>query len=343
MTLTLLQIFFIISWIIILIIALDIARKQKFNALHFLVFISIWIWLLVFTAFPWILNAVWGLFWLQRWADLLVYISIIFLIYFSLLLLNKVESNAEKTTSLVRSIALENSEKKLLKWDVWFIVRVYNEDKVVKNTIEELLKNWYTNIVVVNDWSTDNSLKILSEIKNIIILNHYINRWWWAALETWFEYFRRYWWVKYICTFDADWQHLIKDLEKFLQELEKDKDLEVVLGSRFIKKTNTNVKLLRKIILKLWILFTFFISNIRLTDSHNWYRVFRAWVLNKLKLTIDDMSYASELIDIIWQKKIKFLEVPVDIVYTDYSISKWQKSSNAINIALKMIWSKFFR
>jgi hypothetical protein len=37
------------------------------------------------------------------------------------------------------------------------------------------------------------------------------------------------------------------------------------------------------------------------------------------------------------------MEVPVDIVYTDYSISKWQKSSNAINIALKMIWSKFFR
>jgi hypothetical protein len=37
------------------------------------------------------------------------------------------------------------------------------------------------------------------------------------------------------------------------------------------------------------------------------------------------------------------VEVPVNIVYTDYSLSKWQKSLNAINIALKMIWSKFFK
>jgi hypothetical protein len=44
--------------------------------------------------------------------------------------------------------------------------------------------------------------------------------------------------------------------------------------------------------------------------------------LQKIKLKIDDMSYASELVDIISQKNIKFMEVPVDIVYTDYSISK---------------------
>jgi len=58
---------------------------------------------------------------------------------------------------------------------------------------------------------------------------------------------------------------------------------------------------------------------------------------------MDGMSYASEMIDIIAQKNIKFKEVPVDIIYTDYSMYKWQKSSNAINIAFKMIWIKFFR
>jgi hypothetical protein len=36
---TLLQFFFIISGIIILILAVDISKKQKFNALHFLVFL----------------------------------------------------------------------------------------------------------------------------------------------------------------------------------------------------------------------------------------------------------------------------------------------------------------
>lgn len=340
---SLLEVFFIISWVIILILALDVARKQKFNALHFLVFIWIWSWLLVFSFFPWILNYIWWIFWLQRWADIMVYWSIIFLIYFVLLLLSKIERNSEDFTKLVREIAIQNSEKKIIEWEIWFIVRAYNEWKVIKETLNNLINNWYKNIVVVNDWSRDNSLSILNELEDIIVLSHYINRWWWAALETWFEYFRRFWKVKYVCSFDADMQHQIKDLEKFLIEFENDKSLKVVLGSRFIKRTNTNVKLSRKIILKLWILFTFFLSNIKLTDSHNWYRVFKIDILNEIKLSIDDMSYASELIDIIAQKKIPFKEVPVDIIYTDYSISKWQKSSNAINIAIKFIWNKFFR
>lgn len=58
---------------------------------------------------------------------------------------------------------------------------------------------------------------------------------------------------------------------------------------------------------------------------------------------MDDMSYASEMIDIIANKKIIFTEVPVNIIYTEYSLSKWQSSWNAINIALKTIWYKFFR
>ena len=49
------------------------------------------------------------------------------------------------------------------------------------------------------------------------------------------------------------------------------------------------------------------------------------------------------MIDIISDKHIKFAEVPVDIIYTDYSMHKGQKSSNAINIALKMIWNKFLK
>ncbi len=35
----LLQVFFAVSGIVIFVIALDISRRQKFNALHFLVFL----------------------------------------------------------------------------------------------------------------------------------------------------------------------------------------------------------------------------------------------------------------------------------------------------------------
>jgi len=160
---TLLEIFFVISWVIILLFSFDIAKRQKFNALHFLVFFVIWITLLLFSFFPEILNYVWKIFWLQRWADLLVYVSIIFLIYFSLLLLNKIESNSRDLTLLIRNLAIENSSQIFINWEIVFLIRVYNEEKVLKNTIDEIIKSWYKNILVVNDWSTDNSLKILKE------------------------------------------------------------------------------------------------------------------------------------------------------------------------------------
>ena len=137
----LLQVFFIVSGIIIFIISFDIAKKQKFNALHFLIFLWIWFALLLFSFFPSFLNWIWWFFGLQRGADLLVYSSIIFLIYFVLLLLSKHVDNKDSITDLVRELAIENSEKIILKGRFIILVRAYNEWGVIKNTINEILKS----------------------------------------------------------------------------------------------------------------------------------------------------------------------------------------------------------
>lgn len=341
---TLLEFFFIISWIIILIIAFDIARKQKFNALHFVVFIWVWWGLLVFALFPNILNLLWNLFWVARWADVLVYWAIIFLLYFVLLLLSKHVENKESMTKLIREIAIDNSDKKIIAWNEVFLVRAYNEASVIKWVLENILNAGYKNILVINDWSSDNTKNIVKGLwEKIFLVNHSINRWAGAALETWFEYLRRYGDVKYVITFDADWQHDILDAVKFIDLFEKESDLWVIFGSRFMEKTTSNVPFFRKITLFLWKIFTYFISWINLTDAHNWYRALRLDVVKNIHLTIDTMAYASELIDEVHNHKIKFSEVPVNITYTEYSLAKWQKSTNAINIVLRIIWSKFFR
>lgn len=341
---TLLEFFFLISWSIILILSIDISRKQKFNALHFIVFLWIWIWLLTFSFFPNVLNSIWNIFWVARWADVLVYTSIIFLLYFVLLLLNKHIENKENITELVRSIWIENSNHKIIKWNEVFLIRVYNEAEVIKWVLDEIVDSWYDNILVINDWSTDDSRLLLESYWNeIVLINHLKNRWWWAALKTWLEYLKKYWKTNLIITFDADWQHSLKNLELFFDEFKNNKNLDIVLWSRFIKHTNTNVPFIRKQILFLWKLFTFFMSKIYLTDSHNWYRVFKSSILNKIDVSMDWMEYASELIESIWKNKLNFKEVPVDIKYTEYSLNKWQSNWNAINIAIRFIWKKFFK
>ena len=341
----LLEFFFIISGIIILILALDISKKQKFNALHFFVFLSVWWWLLVFTVFPWILNRIWNIFWVARWADVLVYVSIIFLLYFVLLLLSKHVNNRDSITELVREIAIENSCKKIIKSKIVLVIRTYNEAEVLKSVIDSILSYWYDSILVIDDGSTDNSKKILNKFwDRLLVIKHLKNRWAWAALETGFEYLRRFWEVKYIVSFDADWQHSIKDLPKFIKAFESDDKLWAVFWSRFIKKTESNVPFLRRITLFIWRIFTLFVSHVYLTDAHNWYRAFTMKTIKKIKLTIDWMAYASELIEEMKSKNIKIIEVPVNITYTSYSLQKWQKWAwNAIDLALRFIWNKFFR
>lgn len=340
---TLLEIFFVVSGVIILIFSFDIAKRQKFNALHFLVFFVIWITLLLFSFFPEVLNYVWSVFWLQRWADLLVYVSIIFLIYFSLLLLNKIESTSRDLTLFIRNLAIESSKKQNISWKYLFIIPAYNEGEVIYQTVKNVLDNWYENILVVNDWSNDNTISELSKLwDKITIISHLKNRWQWAALETWFEYVRRFCDVEYIITYDSDWQHCIEDVKTFDEAIKNNPEIKVFLWSRFKWKTK-NMSIFKRIILKLAIIFTFIISSIKLSDTHNWFRALKKDSLNDIKITIDGMWHASEILDIISAKNIAYIEVPVSIIYTDYSIAKWQKASNAINIALKMIWMKFFR
>ena len=109
---TLLQVIFIISAFIILLIWFDIIRKQRFNFLHIFIFIAIALALIIFSLYPSILAILWKIFWTQRGADVLVYLSIIFLLYFVLFLFNKIEKQKEKITRLVREITILEYELK---------------------------------------------------------------------------------------------------------------------------------------------------------------------------------------------------------------------------------------
>jgi len=237
--------------------------------------------------------------------------------------------------------------KKINKDDIYFLIRSYNEMKELPNVLKSIKNEWFNNIIIVDDWSKDWTWDFVEKrYPDIIYLKHFFNLGWWAALETWFEYIRRNKVeknIKFVITFDADWQHDIKDVYNFILEFERNNDLDIVLWSRFIKKTNSNVPLFRKLILNLGKIFTSIISWIKLTDSHNGYRMIKSEVIDKIQLTMNWMEYASEMIDIMSFENFIFKEVPVNIKYTQYSLSKWQKSSNAINIALKVIWNKFFK
>lgn len=110
--------------------------------------------------------------------------------------------------------------------------------------------------MITNDGSRDATFSVAHafEAKNpgVVVLRHAKNRGQGAALETGFEYLRRYGSnVEYVVTYDADGQHDLADLLSFSKVLDAEKDVEIVLGSRFLGETKSNVPFGRRIVLKL--------------------------------------------------------------------------------------------
>ncbi len=234
------------------------------------------------------------------------------------------------------------------KNNIVFLIRAYNEATRIMNVIEGIFTAGYTQILVIDDGSTDGTQALLRDLiqeQRIHFVHHITNRGAWAALETGLEYIRQNgtknsW--EYLVTFDADGQHDVWDMDKFIQAFDADASLDVVLGSRFIVKTNTNVPFLRRCILAWGRIFTSLVSGIHLTDAHNGYRMIRVWVLDRVRITMDGMEYASELIDQIGIYHLHFAEVPVNIHYDEYTLGKWQRYGGPLRIVIRMLFKKFF-
>ena len=220
--------------------------------------------------------------------------------------------------------------------EVCVIIPVYNEGQVIKDTIEGVLKK-YPYVVCVNDGSTDNSLDQIKQT-NALVVDHPINMGQGAALQTGIEFALQFESFKYFVTFDADGQHSIKDVEVMVKVM-TEQTVDIVVGSRFLGEA-VNIKPLKKVILKLAVKFTNHFSGVRLTDTHNGLRVINRRFAEVINISMPGMAHASELIDKMGRGNWKYKEVPVKIIYTDYSKAKGQSMLNSINIFTDIILSR---
>ena len=223
--------------------------------------------------------------------------------------------------------------------EVAIIIPVYNEAEVIGGVIKNVKKQ-FQNVICIDDGSKDDSA---AEIKKsgAILIRHPINIGQGAALQTGIEYALLDTSTEYFVTYDADGQHSLNDVLSMLKTIKESK-VDIVLGSRFLGRAE-NITWLKRRILKLAVLFSNKISGIKLSDAHNGLRVFNRKVASQLSITMPDFSHASEIIERIVQKKFSYKEVPVNIIYTDYSRKKGQSIMNAVNISFDIILNKVTR
>ena len=212
--------------------------------------------------------------------------------------------------------------------DVWVIIPVYNEAQVIAGVVEGVLPV-FRNVVCVDDGSRDTSAERIFHTRAHLV-SHPVNLGQGAALQTGLEYALLQPGAEYFVTFDADGQHRVEDAADLVRAV-KDGDADVALGSRFLE-TPEQVPWLKHILLKAVALMSPSARQLRLTDAHNGLRVFNRAAAASLKITMNGMAHASEIVAYLSRSQLSVTEVPVTVLYTDYSKAKGQSLINGVNI-----------
>lgn len=221
---------------------------------------------------------------------------------------------------------------------IWIVVPAYNEERVIEDVISGVRKQ-YPNVIVVDDCSSD-STRNRAMKAGAIVVTHPINLGQGAALQTGITYALKRG-AECVVTFDADGQHRTAEIERLTQAL-LTHNADFALGSRFLGGT-INFPKSRKLLLIAATLFTRLTTGLRVTDAHNGFRAMTRLGATKLNLRQNRMAHASEIVDQIANSGLKYVEVPVTIEYTSYTLAKGQRSSNFVSILLELLVRRLHR
>ena len=125
------------------------------------------------------------------------------------------------------------------------IIPAFNEEVNIERTVENIKKDAPGfDYVIINDCSTDSTRKICEE-KGYRVVNLPINLGIGGAVQTGYKYALRHDY-DVVVQVDGDGQHDPKYLEMMFDEL-CDKELDMVIGSRFIAKEGFQSSMIRRV------------------------------------------------------------------------------------------------
>lgn len=218
---------------------------------------------------------------------------------------------------------------------LWVVIPAYNEGEVIARVVAEV-HAVHPQVIVVDDCSRDDTSTAALR-GGATVLRHAVNLGQGAALVTGIRCALERG-AEFIVTFDADGQHRVQDIS-VLQDRQRETGADIVVGSRFMGVA-LGMPALRRFVLKMAARYTRLTSGVALTDAHNGLRLLTRHAAEQLRLRQNRMAHASEIIDQVGVLGLKIAEAPVVIQYTEYSLRKGQRLSNAVNILWEILLAR---
>jgi glycosyltransferase involved in cell wall biosynthesis len=216
----------------------------------------------------------------------------------------------------------------------YLVIPAYNEGPAIAATIESLLPRRQP-IVVVDDGSRDDTAAIAARYP-VHLVRHPINLGQGAALQTGMRHALDCS-AEYIVHFDADGQHNPEEIDALLAPLVRG-ECDVVLGSRFLRRADVlAVPFRRRCVLRAAVWINWLLTGVKLSDAHNGFRALNRFAAESIQLEEDGFAHASEIVEQIRKKKLRYREHPTAIQYTAYSQAKGQSFWNGFNVIFDLL------
>ena len=201
---------------------------------------------------------------------------------------------------------------KLKEWGICILIPTYNNHKTVQRVVEGALA-YTTDVIVVNDGSTDDTSAILTAFQQQITLVQLPeNRGKGNALQVGFAKAKSMG-FSYAITIDSDGQHYPSDIPVFVDALEQAKNKAILLiGSRNMNQEGVPKK--SSFGNKFSNFWFWFETGISLSDTQSGYRLYPLHKLAKKYYTRKFEFEIEVIVRAAW-KEVEVKNVPVQVLY----------------------------
>ena len=203
----------------------------------------------------------------------------------------------------------------------------YNEETHIARVISDA-QEYVDAVLVVDDGSSDATAAIAQRM-GAIVVRHPTNMGYGAVLQTIFSTARDLN-LEAVVTLDSDGQHNPQDIEKVLAPLVDGAD--VVIGSRFLDKTQNNIPSYRKVGMKVLDTATAVAGVKKVTDTQSGFRAYGKNAINAIDITGAGMSAGSEILIQISDHNLNVVEVPISVRYDIKNTSTQNPVSHGITV-----------
>ena len=215
---------------------------------------------------------------------------------------------------------------------LFIVIAAYNEAKRIHKILKELKKE-YSNIIVIDDGSRDNTSEV-SEKQGVTVLKHVVNMGKGAAMKTGCDYAIKNK-AEIIILMDADGQHLPRDVPRFIKALEGN---DIVFGYRKFEK---DMPFILKCGNKFINFVTYLLFELKIKDTQSGFRAITAQAYKKIRWKSTSYSVESEMVANVGKKRLRYVEIPIQTIYS--SRYKGTTVFDGIKIVLNMVIWKLRR